>query len=244
MKNDLLARWFARARPWLLGSAGLCWLGLAHAAQAQSPADPPPPLPRFYVGLQAVHFRFAGFGQTDPDAKPLQYNTLMPSLGYRFMRRWQLEVAAVWKNKASAGEMTVVEYPDGSVYRYYDSYQSYVVPVVMRFGMLPRARRWQAEALMGISLLHSRIEGHRSMTPVGQPTQPFEVGGFTEANDLPVVLGVGVTYSPVPHWTIRGDGRLNWSLLGSAAGAALFGGVFLPQAGGSVGVCYNFGPGL
>lgn len=233
-----------KGRLGLLPGLGLCWLGLAGEARAQGPADAPPPLPPFYVGLQAVHYRFAGFGQTDPDAKPLQYNTLMPSLGYRFTRRWQIEVAALWKNQGTAGETTVVEYPDGSVYRYYDSYQSYVVPVVMRFGLLPRAHRWQVEALAGISFLHSRIEGYRSMTAAGQPAQPFELGGFTEANDVPLALGAGVTYSPAPHWTFRGEGRLNWSLLGSAAGAALFGGVFLPQAGGGVGVCYNFGLGL
>lgn len=140
--------------------------------------------------------------------------------------------------------MTVVDYPNGGLYRYYDTYQSYAVPIVARFSLLPRQQRWGVEAVAGFSILHSLVEGNRSMTEAGQPVQPFQVSGFTAANDLPLALGAAVTYSPSKHWTVRGEGRLNWSWMGSAAGAVLFGGVFLPQAGVSAGVQYNFGPGL
>jgi hypothetical protein len=191
-----------------------------------------------------VHFRFAGLGQTDSDGKPLAYNGPMPSMGYRINSRLQVEVAAVWRGKKAAGEMTVVPYPDGGLYRYYDTYRSYAVPIIARFSVLPRQQRWGVEAVAGFSILHSFVEGNRSMTEAGQPLQPFEVAGSTEANDLPLALGAALTYSPSRHWTIRGEGRLNWSWMGSAASAMFFGRVFLPQTGVSAGVQYNFGLGL
>lgn len=205
-----------------------------------APADSTRMLP-FYVGLQLVDFRFTGLGQTDADGNALAYRRLAPAIGYRLSRRAAVEVSAVWRGKDVPGQMTVVNYPNGGVYRYYDSYASWVVPVVARYALWPRRRRWAVEGVAGFALLHSRVEGNRSMTEPGQPLQPFSVSGFTEANDLPLLLGAAITYTPVPHITLRGEGRLNWSWLGSAAGAVFLGGIFRPQTGLSVGVQYNFG---
>ncbi|WP_177204674.1 outer membrane beta-barrel protein [Hymenobacter arizonensis] len=223
---------------------GLLSILPAGAAMASTVADSTQAAPRFNVGMQAVHFRFAGLGQIGSNGKPLAYNGLMPSVGYRFNSRWQVEVAAVWRGKKAEGPMTVLDYPNGGLYRYFDTYQSYAVPIVARFSLLPRQRRWGVEAVAGFSILHSLVEGNRSMTEAGQPVQPFQVSGFTEANDLPLALGAALTYAPSKHWTVRGEGRLNWSWMGSVAGAVLFGGVFLPQTGVSAGVQYNFGLGL
>jgi hypothetical protein len=209
-------------------------------AWAAMPVDSTQKRP-FYVGLQLVNFRFTGLGQTDAEGQALAYRGLMPTIGYQFSRRAKVEVGAIWRGKDVAGSMVVVEYPNGGLYRYYDSYNSRVVQLVVRYSVVPRRRHWGAEAIAGFALLHSRVEGNRSMTEPGQALQPFSVSGFTEANDLPFLLGAAVTYKPTPHWTIRGEGRLNWSWLGSTAGAVLFGGVFLPQSGVSVGVQYNFG---
>jgi hypothetical protein len=209
-------------------------------ACAAMPVDSTQKMP-FYIGLQLVNFRFTGLGQTDEEGQALAYRGLMPTIGYQFSRRAKVEVGALWRGKDIPGKMVVVEYPNGGLYRYYDSYNSRVVPIIVRYSLAPRLRRLGAEAIVGFALLHSRVEGNRSMTEPGQALQPFSVGGFTEANDLPLLLGAAVTYNPTPHWTIRGEGRLNWSWLGSTAGAVLFGGVFLPQSGVSVGVQYNFG---
>jgi hypothetical protein len=230
----LASRYFRRSGIGLLAclSTGPTW--------AAMPVDSTRKLP-FYVGLQLVNFRFTGLGQTDAEGQASAYRGLMPTMGYQLSRRAKVEVGAIWRGQDIAGKMVVVEYPNGGLYRYYDSYNSRVVPLVVRYSLVPRLRHWGAEAIAGFALLHSRVEGNRSMTEPGQTLQPFSVGGFTEANDLPLLLGTAVTYNPTHHWTIRGEGRLNWSWLGSTVGAVLFGGVFLPQSGVSVGVQYNFG---
>jgi hypothetical protein len=209
-------------------------------AWAAMPVDSIQRLP-FYVGLQLVNFRFTGLGQTDENGQALAYRGLMPTIGYQFSRRASVEIGAIWRGKDIAGELVVVAYPNGGLYRYYDSYNSRVVPLIIRYSLVPHQRHWGAEAVAGFALLHSRVEGNRSMTEPGQALQPFSVSGFTEANDLPLLLGAAVNYQLTRHWTIRGEGRLNWSWLGSTAGAVLFGGIFLPQSGVSLGVQYNFG---
>ena len=197
------------------------------------------PMPRFYVGLQAARFRFTGLGQYDANGHQLSYQGAMPVVGYRFNSRVGVEAAALWRGR-TAGEMTVVNDPNGGVYRYFDSYQSWLVPIVVRMTLLPRPKHWNIEGVAGISLLHSMIEGNRSYTEAGQPLQPFEVGGFTEANDLPLVLGLGLTYEVAPHWTISGEGRFNWSFLGSAVRQVFGGRPYIPQLGFSAGLRYNF----
>jgi hypothetical protein len=147
-------------------------------------------------------------------------------------------------HRPTDGNITEDIYPDGSKYRYYDRYQSRVIPILYRYSLLAHPRQWNVEGVAGFSLLHSRTEGRRSMTRAGQPEQPYEVGGFSEANDLPLTLGAAVTYAPNQRWTVVGEGRMNWSVLGSIAGAVLLGGVYLPQPGASVGLRYNFGLGL
>ena len=208
--------------------------------RAAMPNDSTQKMP-FHIGLQLVDFRFTGLGQTDENGKALSYRGLMPTIGYQFNSRAEVEIGAVWRGKDIPGTMVVVDYPNGGLYRYYDSYNSRVVPIIIRYSLFPHRRRWGAEGVAGFALLHSRVEGNRSMTEPGQPLQPFSVSGFTEANDLPLILGAAVTYNPTRHWTIRGEGRINWSWLGSTAGAVLFGGVFLPQTGLSAGIQYNFG---
>ena len=208
-------------------------------SQAAASGDPGKPMPRFYIGLQVARFRFAGLGQYDADGHQLSYRGTMPVIGYRFNSRVGVEAAALWRGR-TAGEMTVVNYPYGGVYRYYDSFQSWLVPFVVRVALLPRSKLWNVEGVAGISLLHSLIEGNRSNTEAGQPLQPFEVGGFTQANDVPLALGLGLTYELAPHWTISGEGRLNWSLLGSAARQAFGGRPYTPQLGISAGLRYNF----
>ena len=215
---------------------------IAGSVHAATPPDSARVMP-FFIGLQVVDFRFTGLGQTDADGNALSYRGFAPAIGYQFSRRAKVEISAIWRSKDIAGEMIVVNYPNGGLYRYYDSYNSRVVPIVVRYSLFPRWHRWGTEGVVGFALLHSRVEGNRSMTEPGQDLQPFSVGGFTEANDLPLILGAAITYSPAPHWTIRGEGRINWSWLGSAAGAVLFGGVYLPQTGVSAGVQYNFGLG-
>lgn len=193
-----------------------------------------------YVGAQAGYYRFAGLGQTDLDGRQLAYRGLAPVVGYHVNRYSAVEISAMWRRPTN-GPMTTVDYPNGGIYRYYDSYRSWAVPILFRYSMLHHARRWGLEGVVGFSVIHNYIEGRRSMTEPGQALQPFEVGGSTEANDLPLALGAAVTYTPTPHWTLVGEGRLNWSLFGSAVAAALVGGVFLPQTGASVGLRYNFG---
>lgn len=225
---------------WVSGCVGLfacVFAGNGHAATCSDSTRAKP----FYIGMQVVDFRFTGFGQTDADGNALSYHGLAPAIGYRLNRRLGVEVSAVWRGKDIPGKMTVVDYSNGGLYRYYDSYNSRVLPVILRYSLFPRWRNWGLEGVAGLAWLHSYVEGNRSMTEPGQPLQPFSVSGFTEANDLPLILGAALTYSPAPHWTLRGEGRINWSWMGSAAGAVLFKGVFLPQTGLSVGVNYNFG---
>ncbi|RZJ85968.1 MAG: hypothetical protein EOO60_14075 [Hymenobacter sp.] len=138
----------------------------------------------FYVGLQLVNFRFTGLGQTDEDGQALAYRGLMPTVGYQFSRRAKVEVGAIWRGKDIPGRMVIVEYPNGGLYRYYDSYNSHVVPIVVRYSLVPRRRHWGAAAVAGFALLHSRVEGNRSMTAPGQALQPFSVSGFTEVGSL------------------------------------------------------------
>ena len=220
-----------------LGLFACVYAGSVHAVLLSDSSRTMP----FRIGVQMVDFRFTGLGQTDADGNALSYRGVMPAVGYQFNRRLSVELSAIWRGKDIPGKMTVVDYPNGGLYRYYDSYNSRVIPFVVRYSLFPRLRKWGVEGVAGLVLLHSRVEGNRSMTEPGQPLQPFSVGGFTEANDLPLILGTAITYSPTPHWTVRGEGRINWSWLGSTAGAILFGGVFLPQTGLSVGVNYNFG---
>lgn len=222
------------------GSTSLFACVFAENVQAATLADSTHVMP-FRIGLQMVDFRFTGLGQTDADGNALSYRGLVPAIGYHFSHRLSVELSAIWRGKDIPGKMTVVDYPNGGLYRYYDSYNSRVTPFVVRYSLFPRLRKWGVEGVAGLALLHSRVEGNRSMTEPGQSLQPFSVGGFTEANDLPLILGTAITYSLTPHWTVRGEGRINWSWLGSTAGAILFGGVFLPQTGLSVGVNYNFG---
>lgn len=221
----------------VLGLSACVFAGNVHAITLSDSTRTMP----FRVGIQMIDFRFTGLGQTDADGNALSYRGFMPSIGYQFSRRLSVELSAVRRGKDIPGKMTVVDYPNGGLYRYYDSYNSSVVPLIFRYSLFPKWHKWGIEGVAGIALLHSRVEGNRSMTEPGQTLQPFSVGGFTEANDLPLILGTAVTYSPTPHWTIRGEGRINWSWAGSAAGAILFGGVFLPQTGLSMGVNYNFG---
>ncbi|RPD47128.1 hypothetical protein DNI29_13350 [Hymenobacter sediminis] len=194
----------------------------------------------FYVGVQAGAYRYAGLGQLDSNGKPLFYRGLMPVVGAQLSKRSSLEVTAIWRRTAN-GPITAIDYPDGSKYRYYNRYRSYVIPILYRFSLVTTPRQWDIEAIAGLSILHNRIEGQRSITQAGQPEQSFELGGFSEANDFPITVGAAVTYSPTQRWTVVGETRLNWSLIGSTAKKFFSDDPYLPQLGASVGLRYNFG---
>lgn len=193
----------------------------------------------FYIGLQAARLRFAGLGQYDANGQPLSFRGPMPVAGYRFNKRMSVEIGIMWRSKAD-GPVTTVNYRNGGLYRHHDSYESRVVPLVLRYSLWPRAQHWDVQGVIGFALLHHFIQGNRSMTEPGQSLQPYSVGGFTEANDLLLLLGAAFSYAVAPHWTLVGEGRIHWSLFGSAAGLLLFNGVFLPQSGLSAGIRYNF----
>ncbi|WP_139924556.1 hypothetical protein [Hymenobacter sp. DG01] len=194
----------------------------------------------FYVGVQAGAYRYAGLGQRDSNGRMLSYRGLMPVVGFRFSKRSSLEISAMWR-RTTNGPLTVIDYPDGSRYRYYNRYGSVVVPVLFRYAFVAVPRRWNVEGVAGFSLLHYRVEGRRSTTAAGQPEPPFEIGGFSEANDVPLTLGAAVTYTPTRHLTLVAESRLNWSVLGSSAAAIYSAEAYAPQPGASIGLRYNFG---
>lgn len=194
-----------------------------------------------HVGLQVTSFRFAGLGQFDDKGSGLAYRMLMPTIGYNFSKRAGVEIGLL-RPRQHDGPTTNTTDSNDRQYSYYNQYNSWAIPVLFRYQFLPRARHWGVEGVAGFSFVHNRVNGYRSITEAGQPQQPYELGGFTKANDTPVALGAALTYTPTPHLTLVGEGRLNWSYMSYAVRNLLFDGSgYDVQYGASIGLRYNFG---
>ncbi|MCC2547596.1 hypothetical protein LJY25_14155 [Hymenobacter sp. BT175] len=212
--------------------------GLTLLASPQTPPDSTvAPRYQLYAGAQAYSFRFAGPGQQEGENQWLTMRGPLLMVGYQPCRWYALEASFGWRPGQGP---TTTRMVNGGESRSYERHQSWMVPLLSRVRFVP-VRRWGVEGVVGLTALHSKIEYYDAFTPAGQPQRPFYMGGSTEANDLPLTLGAAVTYSPTPRWTLVGEGRLNWSWLGTLVGQAFFGqAYYAPQPGVSLGLRYNF----
>jgi hypothetical protein len=204
--------------------------------RAAVPADSSRWLRPFSVGLQPTRFLVAGIVQASGD-KPVVFQGLFPTLGGQLGPRWRLELAA-WGRHTSTPERLETAV-NGDRYRYASASTYFVLPLIVRFSLLPHVRHWRVDALAGLVGLYTQTATQFSYTPAGRPLQPLSPSSTQERNDSPVLLGIGASYALSAHWSVRGEVSANWSLAGSLV-RTVFGGTAFPwQPGYGVGLHYT-----
>jgi hypothetical protein len=205
--------------------------------RAAVPADSTHWHRQFSVGLQPTRFWVAGLVQAS-GGKPVVFQGLFPTVGGQLSPRWRVELAG-WGQHAATPEKTETAV-NGDRYRSASSSAYSVIPMLVRFSLLPHIRHWQIEALAGLMAIHTQRDTQFSYTPAGEPLRPLSPSSTNEFNDSFLLLGVGITYGLSTHWSVRGEASTNWSLTGSLIRTAFGGTAFPWQPGFGMGLHYTF----
>jgi len=205
--------------------------------RAAVPADSTHWHRQFSVGLQPTRFWVAGLVQ-GAGGEPVVFQGLFPTIGGQLSPRWRLELAG-WGQHSSTPEKTETAV-NGDRYRSASTSAYSVIPMLVRFSLLPHLRHWRVEALAGVVGIRTQRDTQFSYTPAGEPLRPLSPSSMDEFNDTFLLFGVGTTYVLSAHWSVRGEVSTNWSLAGSLV-RTVFGGTSFPwQPGFGMGLHYNF----
>jgi len=158
-------------------------------------AHPPGDSPRLYAGLGA-----AAFSKLWPNGTRLVGPTLI--VGWQFTPRLALQLDATYTGRnvhsASTYAVNYNGQPSLLTERKESRGKYLVVPVLLRYRVLPPARRWHLDALAGASVLYSSAQDTYTTTISGQvPDSQYSFGGTAMGASL--VAGPALQYGLSPH---------------------------------------------